>query len=156
MQLSKERAVISPQRITKWFEDFKSFMDEEITDESIFKDPSRWYNADESGFPLCPKRGKVLALRGQKNVYNFSTSDKTQITVLCGMSATGHYIKSMIVFSGQRFSYDSLQGFEDGGAFGRSESRWMDTDLFTTWLRDVFLPGIKERGGGSRHQSSFT
>ena len=146
MQLSKERAVISPQRITKWFEDFKSFMDDEISDETIFKDPSRWYNADESGFPHCPKSGKVLALRGQKNVYNFSASDKTQITVLCGMSATGHYIKPMIVFPGQRFSYDPLQGFEDGGAFGRSDSGWMDTELFTTWLRDVFLPGIKERG----------
>ena len=54
----------------------------EVTDTTLWKDPSRWFNADESGFPLCPKSGKVLAPQGVPNVYNFTSSDKTQITVL--------------------------------------------------------------------------
>ncbi|CAG2186154.1 unnamed protein product [Mytilus edulis] len=110
----------------------------------ILKDPSRLYNADESGFPLCPKTSKVLTMRGSKQVYNFSSSDKTQITVLACTSATAHYIPPMIVYPGVRFKYNPLEGFEDA-ILGRSINGWMDSDLFLTWLRETFLPHIKAR-----------
>ncbi|XP_033726756.1 uncharacterized protein LOC117316324 [Pecten maximus] len=145
MQLAKERALITPTKVKYWFRDFKDHMDTEVKDASIFSDPSRWYNADESGFALCPKSGKVIAAKGQPNVYNFTASDKTQITVLAAMSAVGHYVKPMIVFPGQRFGYDPLEGFSDA-AFGRSDSGWMDTELFYTWLSDIFLPEVNARG----------
>ncbi|XP_050400998.1 uncharacterized protein LOC126817869 [Patella vulgata] len=117
----------------------------QIKDSTIYADPSRWYNADESGFPLCSKTCKVLAERGQKNIYNFTSSDKTQITVLAAMSTAGHYIKPLIVFPGQRFSYNPLEGFEEA-SFGRTENGWMDSELFSTWLRDMFIPEVVERG----------
>ncbi|CAG2184851.1 unnamed protein product [Mytilus edulis] len=59
--LGKERAMVSPFKIKKWFEDFSKYMAEEVEGGmDILKDPSRLYNADESGFPLCPKTSKVL------------------------------------------------------------------------------------------------
>ena len=57
-----------------------------VKDPSLFYDPARIYNADESGFSLCPRSGKVVAKKGLSNVYNFTSSDKTQITVLACMS----------------------------------------------------------------------
>ncbi|XP_052086364.1 uncharacterized protein LOC127723648 [Mytilus californianus] len=46
-------------------------------------------------------------------VYNFSSSDKTQITVLACTSATAHYLPSMIVYPGIRFEYNPVEGFEN-------------------------------------------
>ena len=144
-QLAKERAVITPGKIENWFKDFANFMSIEVTDTTLWKDPSRWFNADESGFPLCPKSGKVLAPWGVPNVYNFTSSDKTQITVLACMNANGYYLKPLIVYPGSRFSYNPLEGFPEA-ILGRTDSGWMDKELFATWLKDVFLPGVTERG----------
>lgn len=63
IQLSKERAIITPENVYLSFADLMEYMQNYVQDLSIFSDPSHWYNADESGFPLCPKSGKVLALR---------------------------------------------------------------------------------------------
>ena len=56
------------------------------------------YNADESGFPLCSKSCKIVAGKGAKHVYNVSSSDKGQITVLACCSASGHYIPNRYCF----------------------------------------------------------
>lgn len=138
MQLGKERAVITPKRIEAWFRNLRDFLQHEDNDPALIGDPSRIYNADESGFPLSLKSGKVLSMKGAKNVYNLTSSNKTQIMVLACASAIGHFIKPMIVYPGQRFGYNILDGFEDA-AFGRSDNGWMDTELFMTWLTSVYL-----------------
>jgi len=94
-QLSKERAIITPAKVEQWFRDFSEFMAKETEDQHLWKDPSRWFNADESGFPLCPKSGKILACKGVPKVYNFTSSDKTQVTVLACMNAVGLYVKPL-------------------------------------------------------------
>ncbi|KAH3844881.1 hypothetical protein DPMN_087147 [Dreissena polymorpha] len=71
------------------------------------------YNVDESGFSLAVKTGHVLGVRGAKSVYSVSASDKSQITVLAGMSAAAHFLRLMIVFPGQRFTRNMLEGFDD-------------------------------------------
>ena len=59
-QLGKERAYISPAKIKAYFENFIVTV---VSDRNILKNPSRLYNADESGFSMCPKTGNVLGLR---------------------------------------------------------------------------------------------
>ena len=119
-------------------------MNIETNDHTNWFNPRRWYNADESGFPLCLKGGKVLAMKGSSNVYQVTSSDKTQITVLACMSASGCYVPPLIVFAGQRFSYNPLEGCEDA-VMGRSENGWMDSELFKTWLSDVFVKHLNEK-----------
>jgi len=143
-QLGKERAVIRAENVEKWFREFEQYVETSTGDLDILKDPSRMYNADESGFSLCPKTGSVLGLRGVKSVYNLVASDKTQITVLAGMSATAHYLRPMIVFPGQRFTKNMLDGFDEA-VMGRSENGWMDSELFVEWLKTVFIPDINTR-----------
>lgn len=142
--LGKERAIITQAKVQRWFEEFEHYVRNEVKDPTILQDPSRLYNADESGFSLCPKSGKVIARKGSSTVYHFTSSDKTQITVLACMSATGHFLKPLIVYPGQRFAYNPLEGFPEA-VMGRTENGWMDSDLFATWLIDVFIPSVNER-----------
>ena len=61
----------------------------------------RIYNCDETGFPLAPKPGKVIAMKTDKHVYQAGTSSKkTQITMLICCSASGHYIPPLVVYPG--------------------------------------------------------
>ncbi|KAL5015099.1 hypothetical protein ScPMuIL_009369 [Solemya velum] len=143
IQLGKERAVLSKETVGRWFDDFKEYMNVTANQE-LLKDPTRLYNADESGFPLCPKTGRVLGAKGSKVVYNFTSSNKTEITVMACMSASGHYLPPMIVYPGQRFTSNLLEGFQEA-TLGRSQNGWMDSELFVHWLKEVFVPGVNER-----------
>jgi hypothetical protein len=88
----------------KWYDDLKAFFENEVDGGmTVFQDPSRIYNADETGCPLEPPSGKVLTPRGAKFVYKTGSTDKTQITVLAYMSATAHFLPPKIVFPGERF-----------------------------------------------------
>ncbi|XP_053402897.1 uncharacterized protein LOC123562153 [Mercenaria mercenaria] len=120
--LGKERATITQAKVQRWFEEFEHYVRNEIKDPTILQDPSR-----------------------SSTVYHFTSSDKTQITVLACMSATGHFLKPLIVYPGQRFAYNPLEGFPEA-VMGRTDNGWMDADLFATWLTDVFIPSINERG----------
>ena len=75
--------------------------------------------------------GHVIGLRGAKSVYNVTASDRSQITVLCGISDAAHHLRPMIVFPGQRFMRNMLEGFEEA-VLGRSESGSMDSWLFAS------------------------
>jgi hypothetical protein len=145
VQLGKERAVINKEKILKWFVDLEHYVMHEVGDAELLQDPSRIYNADESGISLCQtKNKKIIGETGAPVVYQYGNSDKTQMTIMAAASAVGHYIQPMIIFPGQRFSYNPLDGFEEA-AMGRSETGWMDSEVFTSWLKDVFIPGIEAR-----------
>ena len=101
--------------------------------EELINDPKRLFNADESGFPLSVNGGKVLAERGQKHVYQVTTTDKTQITVLACFNAAGSYMDPLIVFAGKRIRDVGLEGFPEA-IYGHSASGWMDSELFATFL----------------------
>ncbi|VDI83194.1 Hypothetical predicted protein [Mytilus galloprovincialis] len=144
-KLGEERAVISGQKIKWWFENFaKSLTENYIEGIDILKDASRIYNADESGFPQDPKSGKILAAKGSKNVYSTCSADKSQITVLACMSATAHYLPPMLVFPGERFRFNPLEGFTEA-VLGRTKTGWMDSELFYTWPCDVTLFGALKK-----------
>ena len=146
MQLSKQQAFVAPGMIQQWFNDFKEFMEEKHVDTAdIWEDPARWFNADETGFPLCPKSGKVICGKNASNVYNFTTSDKSNITVMACISADRGYCAPMIIFAGVRFAYQPLKDFPDT-AFGRSDNGWMDSELsISWWLQNVFVPHLNAK-----------
>lgn len=56
------------------------------------------YNSDESAFFLNAKPGRVLARKGDKNIYATSGNEKENLTVLLKANAAGDMAPPMIVF----------------------------------------------------------
>ena len=57
--------------------------------------PCQIFNMDESGFPLSPQPPKLLCRRGIKNPSVFSSTDRSQITVVGCVSASGQALPPM-------------------------------------------------------------
>lgn len=82
-------ACVSEDDIRKWFREIQEYINEEGLNEAI-EDPRRIFNADETGFNICPKTGKVLAGKGEKNVYQIEKgSAKENITDLFTLFSSG-------------------------------------------------------------------
>lgn len=129
------------ERLSKWYDDFRQFLDlHDIRD-----DPRKFWNADESGFSLCPKSGKVLAEKNVRDLYAVAGNGKEQITTLCAGSAAGEVIPPMHIFAGQRFAYNPLDGGVPGAYFGKSATGWIDTELFYGWLANHFARNVTIR-----------
>ena len=94
------------------------------------------YNVDECGIPLDPKAPNVIAKVGTKKVCYHSTSRKGQMTIIVGCgSAAGHVIPPTIIFDAKKRTMHGLavnyQVLSDSG--------WITTNLFESWLTDHFL-----------------
>lgn len=134
-QLEVARAsACSQERLAKWYKEFDQF----LKDNSIH-DPDQVWNADETGCPLCPKSGRIVAMKGATDVYTISGNSKEQVTTLCAISAAGSVIPPMHVFAGKRFKNDPMKGSVPNAFFGKSKKGWMNTELFHNWLAEHFV-----------------
>ena len=125
--LSREHCEVSFDNIHSWFTEFQSYL--KTMNKDILEDPTRIYNCDETGFPLVPKLGKVIAHRSSKHIYQVGTlPNKMQITVLIRTSALGHYIKLLVVHPGVQPHTQLWEDFHNkfpGGLFSNSSNGWM-------------------------------
>ncbi|GBP43818.1 hypothetical protein EVAR_82250_1 [Eumeta japonica] len=64
-EVTKASACVSETDIKKWFLEIKNYLtSENLLD--VILDPKRVFNADETGFQLCPSTGRVLAAKETK------------------------------------------------------------------------------------------
>ncbi|XP_030834211.1 uncharacterized protein LOC105440922 [Strongylocentrotus purpuratus] len=140
--IGKERAIVTAGTINIWFDEFESYL-KEVNATSILTEPNRMFNCDESGFALGGEAGKrVLAEKGSKVVHVVKSSDKSQVTVLATVSATGTFPPPLIVLPGIRaeYHYGHMVGAPKGAFFGRTESGWMDSKTFLGFVTNLFHP----------------
>ena len=133
LQLSRAFAC-SQERLCAWYGDYEEFL--KMNDIS---NPDQIWNADETGFSLCPKSGRVLAMRGSKDVYQVTENSKEQVTTLCAVNAAGTVVPPMHVFAGKRFKFDPMNGSVPNAYFGKSDKGWINTQLFYKWLEEHFI-----------------
>jgi len=126
---------MSPETLTSYFDQLEDILN---TDRLRYT-RSRIFNADESGIPLCHRPGKRIAVRGQKHVIVNTSGNKTQITILACVSASGCYIPPVVVFKRKGLTEDLIDGEVPGTIYGMSKSGWMDGELFPLWFRCHFL-----------------
>ena len=94
--LAYRRAIaISPDTINNYFDRLENI----LTANGLQYTLSRIFNADESGIPLQHRPGKRIGVKGQKHVITHTSGDKTQITVLAWVSASGCHIPPMVISS---------------------------------------------------------
>ena len=88
----------TPEVLDEWYTGFDQF----LQTHELKEQPNHIWKADESGFPLCPKTGKVMAIRNARSVYGITSDTKEQITILCAANAAGDTVPPMHIFSGER------------------------------------------------------
>lgn len=127
-------ACVSEQDIRKWFQEIQQYIDEEELSD-VIQDPKRVFIADETGFNICPKTGKVLAEKGCKNVYLIEKgSAKENITVLFTFSAAGHVFQPMIIYPYKRIPDRVSLSVPSSWGIGRSDTGWMTAAVFYDYI----------------------
>ena len=140
MSLGHERAQVTMEKIQGWYAGVKMFLQKEIPNyEELLSDPRRIFNADESGFPLQAKGGRVLAPAGARHVYQVVTNNTTQITVMAGFNAYGEYTPPMILFPGERIRDVGLAGFPEAIYAATPNGRMTPCHLCHIWNHCITL-----------------
>lgn len=100
--------------------------------------PGRIFNLDESGIPLQHRPGRRIAVKGQKHVNVLTSGNKTNITLLACVSASGYALPPMVIYNHKNLSPELARGEVVGIIYGLS-SGWIDGELFSEWFRHHFL-----------------
>ena len=134
--LERSRAeALSPAIVNEYYDLLYSVLD----DNGLLNSPRQIYNCDETFVPLDFSREKAVTVRGVKNVYRQSQGTSDHITMLCCASAAGFPLPPMIIYSksfpGGQYRFDG----PDDTLYAKSESGWIDTELFITWFKKIFL-----------------
>ncbi|KAF9408635.1 hypothetical protein HW555_011749 [Spodoptera exigua] len=94
--LTGSRAAITNEALSNWFSEISEFFKENSL-ESVTRNPKRVFNCDETAFFLNPKGNKVLAVTGNKTVYQKVNADEKEcLTVLLTGNAAGDLPPPMI------------------------------------------------------------
>jgi len=143
--LTKARAGVTKEGLEKWFSEVATYFKEEKL-ESVLTDPSRIFNGDETGFRLCPKTGKLLCERGDRNCYvQVPNNEKEQLTVMCTFSANGDTVPPMVIYPYKRLPRAIAESVPDGWGIGLSSSGWMNSEVFYEYISNCFIPYLKEK-----------
>lgn len=143
--LTSSRAAVRKETLLKWFQEIQEYLTEKNYLE-IIEDPTRVFNLDESAFFLNPKANKVLALKGQKSIYQQINSDEKEcITVLITGNANGDLAPPLVVFKYERIPQDLASSVPSHWGIGKSESGWMTGPLFFEFITNVFHPWIIQK-----------
>ena len=114
-------------------------LDATLTKNNLKNKPRYLYNCDETFLPLDYTREKVVASSGAKVVYSQTHGTSDHIRFLCCVSAAGIPLPPMIIYAKAfpRGPY-RFQG-PDVALYAKSESGWIDSELFLSWLKKIFL-----------------
>lgn len=99
--------------------------------------PDRIFNMVESGISTVPNHvPKVICSKGKKSVGKVSSAERGQLaTVICAMSASGHFIPPAIIFKRKREKAELMNGAPPNSLLLVSESGYTNAQLFVKWLR---------------------
>ena len=126
---------LTPEKMKQYFELLKDVLEEH----NLMESPGQIYNVDETGMPLDHRPPKVVTLRGQKKVRCRTSGNKSQITVIGCVSASGQAIPPFVIFDCKRLNKQWTYGEVNGTTYGMSAKGWVDSELFHGWLTDHFL-----------------
>nr|XP_029725126.1 uncharacterized protein LOC115265069 [Aedes albopictus] len=138
-KLSKAAAVVTEQQIRNWFLEVEETLQEDGINISIFSEPERIYNMDESGFRLVPQDFTAICGPNVENTYFVhNNSDKDSYTALFGCNAQGEITPPMILYPGKRVSRDMADNTPDGWSVGVSDEGWQTSKTFYEYITNDF------------------
>lgn len=143
--LTSSRAAVRKEALQRWYAEVDEYLTESNY-KTILDSPERVFNLDETAFFLNPKGNKVLALRGEKNVYQQVNADEKEcLTVLVTGNANGELAPPLIVFKYTRIPQELSESVPKHWGIGKSETGWMTGPLFFEFITNVFHPFLLEK-----------
>ena len=86
--------------------DYFDLLKEVLTESQLLNSPNRIYNVDETGITLDGHAPRIVAKKGQKKVRYRTSGNKTQITVIACVSASGQCIPPFVIFDAKRLNME--------------------------------------------------
>ena len=80
-----------------------------------------------------------MAKRGTKHPISINGQEKSQITVLACVSASGNAIPPLVIFDRKNLIEELTRGEVPDTRYGLSDSGWMDSDIIQDWFANHFL-----------------
>ncbi|XP_021694736.1 uncharacterized protein LOC110674765 isoform X2 [Aedes aegypti] len=144
--LSKAGAKVTEPQLRNWFFEVEELLRQDGIDTSIFDNPERILNFDESGFQLVPKRYKALCSDAENTYLVTSNSEKDCYTALFGSTAAGDLTPPMILYPGKRISRDMVENVPDGWSIGVSDEGWQTSKTFYEYIANDLYQWLQKRG----------
>lgn len=113
-----------------------------LKDNGLFDKPGHVFNMDETGLQLNNKPGKVIAIKGSKNVTSVTSGEKGEtISVLACVSGEGTFLPPVSIMKGKNLKQEFCDGMPPGAEVKMSQkSGYVNAELFFDWLRNHFTP----------------
>ena len=110
-----------------------------LVENGLNDNPCLIFNMDETGMPLDPTKPKIVTFKGHKNPMQVSGGEKSQVTVVGCVSASGQCLPPMVIWDRKALPPELAVGEVPGTIYGLSEKGWMDQELFDMWFHMHFL-----------------
>jgi len=134
----------SPERLTRWFEDLKSAVDE------FNIQPKNMYNMDESGFAI----GEVEPSRRIVNTkireyFQAKPGRQEWVTAVECICADGSVLPPLIIFKAENLSRQWIPAsVHDDWKFSCNAKGWTSNLHGIEWLQRCFEPATREKANG--------
>lgn len=135
-------ANVTEYDIRKWFKEVKEILAEEGVDH-LLNEPSRLLNGDEACFWLDPTADRVIAKRGERNVYKVDQGpSKKNITTMFTCAADGTMYPPCVVLPYKKIPMQVIQSVPSDWGLGKTDSGWMTRECFLQYVKKVLHPQI--------------
>jgi hypothetical protein len=105
----------------------------------ILQDPTRIFNGDKLSFHFCPKAGKVLKCKGDKNAYEIDRGlAKLSGADMFAFSASGMMCPAMLIYPYKRILLEITKRVPNDWGVGHSPAGWMTAEVFREYTGNVF------------------
>ncbi|XP_058817166.1 uncharacterized protein LOC131680472 [Topomyia yanbarensis] len=140
--VTKASANVTESDIRKWFKEVLGILHEEKVAD-ILSDPRRILNGDEACFYLDPMINKVIARRGERNVYKVDQGPaKKNITVMFTCSADGVMFPPMIVLPYKKIPMEVTKSVPAEWGLGKTDNGWMNKECFLKYIKHILHPQL--------------
>ena len=126
-QLTYSRAVAQDQTVLDHYFDL---LEQTLVANELISLPSRIFNADESGFPLQGHQSTIIAEKGCKHPTAVTTGDKSQITVLACVSASGVRLPPLVIFDRKVLKADLTLNEVPETIYALTDNGWSNSEVF--------------------------
>ena len=138
-RVSRARSRITKASIKEWFSNLDKNLTE-LNHRDVLEDPTRIFNSDETCIQLCPKTGKVIGVKGWKNIYELSPGpEKSNLTFLGTFRADGEIVAPLIVYPYLRIPSDKATAVPEEIFMASSECGWMRSETFYEFVANSFF-----------------